>query len=236
MNCKRGISGRFLHLCTNDSGNPKSKKIFGLLETPNVPLDIRHIKYKVYIVGKAGVGKSFLSSWLSGLNNNSSYYATSGTQVKAVSSVCEVYSSEVKKLMFTIEFWESGSVGRRKPVDLIEECPSDADAVLLMFSYAEKESLKFISDIMIEFEKHNSYKPCFIAVGSGWNLEQQQFVRQRDIQEFEGTWKVPVLQLPLYSTISRENYWKNKREEFILFLCEELCLRDQILSSCGIKR
>lgn len=223
MNSKNGSSGRFLHLCSNDSIRPG--RLFGLLETPNVPLDIKHIKYKIYIVGRAGIGKSFLASWLAGLNDTSIYYATSGVQVSAVTSVCEVQSPEKNKWMITIEIWESGSVGKRLPHDLIEDCPNDVDAVLLMFSYTEKESLKFLIEIMKEFEKHNSYKPCFIVVGTGWNLEQQQFIRQKDIEKFQHTWKVPVIQLPLYSSIPSESYWKNKREKFILFLCEELCLR-----------
>ncbi|XP_076318990.1 uncharacterized protein LOC143229970 isoform X3 [Tachypleus tridentatus] len=100
------------------------------------------------------------------------------------------------------------------------------------YSTPEKGSLQLVQKEIEKFSANEKHKPCFVSVGSRWDLQEPMIINQQDIALFEKTQKVPIIKVP---QISPENMWLSEKSAILTFLCEQLYLRDQaLLTHCPV--
>ncbi|XP_013791155.1 uncharacterized protein LOC106475003 [Limulus polyphemus] len=132
-------------------------------------------------------------------------------------------------VLFSLKFFEIGSIAKRS---ISEEKLSEMDCIITMFDFTEKGSLQLIQKEIQKFCENETHKPCFVSVGSRWNLQEPMMINQQDIAFFEKTQKVPIIKVP---QISPKNMWLSEKSAILTFLCEQLYLRDQaLLTHCPV--
>lgn len=108
-----------------------------MLERPAVPSNVEEVSYKLFVSGNAGVGKTSTIARLAGLKCSSSYYETAGIQKTNVYWPVKIWE---KIIMFKLQFWESGENSIKKYSHILSACQSKADAVVFVFSFADKST------------------------------------------------------------------------------------------------
>lgn len=225
MACKSlGATGHTLNLIKHL--NAPNDNLLGILERPNLPLSVDELKYKVHIAGQPGVGKSTLAAWLAGLDITTQQGSTLGTQMMSIYCPCESNSTPKKTLLFHLDVWDIGVKSRRQGSDLLQDCPENADAVLILFSCNDLETFKNLPRIFAEFQSNKENKPFFLAGATGWGMEEAVSVSHQDIVRFEMTWKIPVVRIPI---ISSADTYPDHRRAVLRLICEGLWHRDQLL-------
>eukprot|EP00795_Rhopilema_esculentum_P006860 gene6860-12459_t len=95
------------------------RRIFGLIETPNLPpkVNIEEVSYKIFLLGKAGVGKTSLVS-------------------KLVGTAIPSYHKETPGIQMSVVYWPA------------KACKENADAVIYTFSLQNRTSWKDLEPLI----------------------------------------------------------------------------------------
>ncbi|CAG0891121.1 unnamed protein product [Darwinula stevensoni] len=159
----------------------------GLLEEPTVPPHLDAYSYKVFVVGKVGIGKTATIARLCGRPLPSGHEETPGI---ALTTTFWPVKLRHRVRIFQLAFWDAGETAARRYDHVLPECKKDADGIVFVFSMTDSASLKELPHLMSKTVEPNR-KPVVIVFGTRFDSPNLE-VTQRDIKDFEGKWKVPV--------------------------------------------
>ena len=86
----------------------------GLLERPNVPPTIKVLNFKLYLVGKGGVGKTSLVSYLSGTPDWTNIHHQGETPGIRATNIYWPARIQSQLVMFQLDLWDSGETASKK--------------------------------------------------------------------------------------------------------------------------
>ncbi|KAJ8360748.1 hypothetical protein SKAU_G00172730 [Synaphobranchus kaupii] len=157
--------------------NKKQRRLFGLLEAPVLPphLSVNTVRYKVFISGKSGVGKTALAARLAGLDIPNMYYETTGIETTVV----------------------CGTVGRAPCADsdhLLPSCKEQVDAILFLFSFTDRASFEDLSNQIARGSEHSD-SVVKLVVGTKFDLFMHTDVTDQDVRKFQEVWGLPVFRI-----------------------------------------
>ncbi|XP_057194251.1 ciliogenesis and planar polarity effector 2 isoform X2 [Triplophysa rosa] len=89
----------------------KRRRKFGLLEAPMMPphMNVDTVRYKVFISGKTGVGKSALAARLAGLDFPKMHYETTESAMRRFDHMLPSCKEQVDAMLFLFSFTDRGS-------------------------------------------------------------------------------------------------------------------------------
>ncbi|XP_026863678.1 ciliogenesis and planar polarity effector 2 isoform X2 [Electrophorus electricus] len=127
----------------------KKRRKFGLLEAPVMPPNLKAdtVRYKVFISGKSGVGKTALAARLTGLEIPNVHYETTGMETSVVFWPVKLRESG-RVLFFHFQLWDCGENVMCRFDHMLPSCEEQADAILLLFSFTDHGSFEDISNQM----------------------------------------------------------------------------------------
>ncbi|KAI0238330.1 Ciliogenesis and planar polarity effector 2 [Lamellibrachia satsuma] len=213
--------------------NRRKKRSFGLLERPVRPpvMSADEYEYKVFVSGKSGVGKSAAVANLCGSDIPTVHSETPGIQTSIVYWPAKIVDIN-RVVMFKLHFWDAGENALKKFDHVLPACKERVDAVVLMFSFADKSSFEDIPHQMSRIlEPHDNV--CKFVMGTKLDLQDRCEVTHRDVHEFEVNWKLPVLTVnnaPM-SAVSEHISDVDQITINMNYMCDELWRRDQLLAA-----
>lgn len=208
--------------------NSSTRKTFGLLEKPNVPTQVEEVTYKVFLVGKSGVGKTSTVAKLSGNQIPISHSETAGIQTTTVYWPGKIQQFN-KIIMFKLQFWDAGEGSLKKFDHVQPACLDKLDCMMYLFSFVDKSSFDDIPHNMGRFSgpKDNT---CKIIMGTKFDQHAHTEITQRDIRDFEQNWKIPILKIRNIPDNDGKTDF-NDVAQILNIVCEHLWYRDVLLSS-----
>ncbi|XP_066521828.1 ciliogenesis and planar polarity effector 2 isoform X2 [Hoplias malabaricus] len=195
----------------------KKRRKFGLLEAPVMPPNLKAdiVRYKVFISGKSGVGKTTLAARLAGHNIPNMHYETTGMETSVVFWPVKMRESG-RVLFFHFQLWDCGENAMRRFDHMLPSCKEQVDAILFLFSFTDHSSFEDISN-QISRITNPSDRVVRLVVGTKFDLFMHTDVTESEITQFQ-VWGVPVFRVggdvsggfgeiaPLLNTLA-ENLW-----------------------------
>ncbi|XP_071110388.1 ciliogenesis and planar polarity effector 2-like [Haliotis cracherodii] len=224
----RSQEGRevFSHFMQN---NGLRRKTFGLLERPNIP-SLEEFTYKLFLVGKTGVGKTSTAAKLSGNDVPSVHCETSGIQTSTIYWPARILQLN-KTVLFNIQLWDAGENALRKFDHVLPACVDKVDGILLLFSFVDKGSFEEIPQFITRLTDPDD-GVCKVVIGTKFDQHAHSEITQRDIRDFESTWKIPILKIknvPEYHHTDSRNDLSDVLP-ILNSICEHLWYRDVLLA------
>ncbi|XP_063951000.1 ciliogenesis and planar polarity effector 2-like [Lytechinus pictus] len=172
------------------------RRMFGCLDSPSLPSHLEQpkiLKYKLCLVGKAGVGKSSTVARLCGQQVATNHVETPGI-VKAVTYWPAKLKHSGKPVMFCLEFWDAGHAVQRKFDHIHPACREKAQAVLYFFSFIDRSSFE---DLRTQLSKtlSNEDTPLLFVIGTKYDQYNRSEITSRELLDFQKQWQVPILKL-----------------------------------------
>ncbi|KAA0712839.1 REM2- and [Triplophysa tibetana] len=173
----------------------KRRRKFGLLEAPMMPphMNVDTIRYKVFISGKTGVGKSALAARLAGLDFPRMHYETTGIETTVTFWPVKLKDSE-RVLFFRFEFWDCGESAMRRFDHMLPSCKEQVDAMLFLFSFTDRGSFEDLSN-QISRITESSDRVVKLVVGTKFDLFMHTDVTESDVTRFKEVWGLPVFRV-----------------------------------------
>ncbi|XP_041378274.1 ciliogenesis and planar polarity effector 2-like [Gigantopelta aegis] len=208
--------------------NGQKRRTFGLLERPTFPpsLTPEDVKYKIFVVGKSGVGKTSTVAKLSGNEIPAVHSETPGIQTSTMFWPAKI--SQLNKIvLFEIKLWDAGENALRKFDHIQAACTNKVDAILFLFSFVDKSSFEEIPQLMTRLTNPDD-GICKLVIGTKFDQHAHSEITQRDIRDFENNWKIPILKIRNVSDYHPTGS-RNELSEIIPLMniiCEHLWHRD----------
>ncbi|KAK2861998.1 hypothetical protein Q5P01_001531 [Channa striata] len=170
----------------------KRRRHFGLLESPVMPphASVDTVHYKIFISGKSGVGKTALAARLAGHNIPNMHYETTGIETTVVYWPVKLRESG-RVFFFRLQLWDCGENALRRFDHLLPSCKEQVDAILFLFSFTDRTSFDDLSNQIAKW----TGPAVKLVVGTKFDLFMHCDVAERDVQEFQETWSLPVLRM-----------------------------------------
>ncbi|KAM6435459.1 ciliogenesis and planar polarity effector 2 [Liasis olivaceus] len=169
------------------------RRAFGLLERPALPpraaADVA--SYKVFVAGRSGVGKTALVARLAGLEPPAAHHETAGIQTTVLFWPARLRESG-RALFFRLCFWDCGEAALRRFGHLLPACREKADALLLVFSFADRASFDDLPG-QIARAAGGAGSALRIVVGTKCDQLARADVTEADLRAFGRAWGLPVL-------------------------------------------
>lgn len=220
---------------------PNSYKLkqYGLLERPNLPMQLDEVGYKLFVYGRAGIGKTNFLMQLMG-TESIAYSETPGIQVVVTYWPVKLFHTS-RVVLFRLEFWDAGEAALKKFDHVLPACKEDMDAALAVFSFTDRASFEEMPQLVSRLLQPNEH-PCPILIGTRYEQHMASEVTQRDIREFEQRYKIPVIKLKGSTTAATSDAQNRvvQKAEFnelataLNMICNELWKRDQALAGINI--
>ncbi|KAJ8260203.1 hypothetical protein GJAV_G00178300 [Gymnothorax javanicus] len=175
--------------------NKKQRRLFGLLETPVLPphLSVDTVRYKVFLSGKSGVGKTALASRLAGLEIPSMHYETTGIETTVVFWPVKLRDNG-RVLFFRLQLWDCGENALRRFHHLLPSCKEQVDAILFLFSFTDRASFEDLSN-QIARSSEPSDNIAKLVVGTKFDQFMHTDVTDQDVQKFQDASGLPVFRM-----------------------------------------
>ncbi|XP_035242688.1 ciliogenesis and planar polarity effector 2 isoform X1 [Anguilla anguilla] len=172
--------------------NKKQRRLFGLLEAPVLPphLSVDIVRYKVFISGKSGVGKTALAARLAGLDIPNMHYETTGIETTVVFWPVKLRDNG-QVLFFRLQLWDCGENALRRFDHLLPSCKEQVDAILFLFSFTDRASFEDLSN-QIARSSEPSDNIVKLVVGTKFDLFMHTDVTDQDVRKFQEVWGLPV--------------------------------------------
>lgn len=210
--------------------NQLKRKTFGLLEKPVISQHVTadtEVKYKLFFVGKSGVGKTSTVAKLSGNSLPSMHSETPGIQTTTI-----YWPGKIKQLnrsvIFQLQLWDAGETALKKFDHILSACTNKTDAIIFLFSFVDKSSFEEVSHQITRYSgpKDNT---CKLVIGTKFDQYAHSEITQRDIRDFEQNWKIPILKIRnIPESEARSDF--NDVAQVLNILCEHLWHRDILLA------
>uniref|UniRef100_A0A8C4N7K5 Ciliogenesis and planar polarity effector 2 n=1 Tax=Eptatretus burgeri TaxID=7764 RepID=A0A8C4N7K5_EPTBU len=175
-----------------ERGEPQ---LFGLLErpmrSPQQAMDT--VSYKIFLMGRSGVGKSATVAKLAGLNEPAVHHGTPGIQTTTVYWPFQPAGSE-RSLMFRFQLWDCGETAMKKFDHILPACQEKADAVVFVFAFTNRSSFMDLPQDMAHILDPSKNLLC-LAVGTKYDNSLQNDVSEAEVCKFERTSHVPVFRV-----------------------------------------
>ncbi|GAB1602233.1 ciliogenesis and planar polarity effector 2-like [Argonauta hians] len=209
-----------------------SRKVFGLLEQPHLPqsVAVEEVRYKILLVGKSGVGKTATAANLTGHPIPENHYETAGIEVHR-----NYWPARIRQLnkvvLFDLNFWSAGEMVTKKFDHILPACKEGVDCVIFLFSVVDKSSFDDVPQMLCRLtEPDDTF--CRIAVGTKFDKFAESEITQKDIEDFEHHWKIPVLMIQNFTESTSEGRDTGPSVDSLLTtICEHLWARDVSLAS-----
>ncbi|XP_078338140.1 ciliogenesis and planar polarity effector 2-like [Crassostrea virginica] len=213
--------------------NLLKKKPFGILDKPVLPANITadEVKYKILLVGKSGVGKTSTIAKLSGNDIPNSHSETPGIHVTTTQWPGLVKQMN-KVVMFHLQFWDVGDGAMKKYEHIKATWEKDADCVIFLFSFVDRGSFEEISQHITRMAKPKT-NFAKLVIGTKFDQHAHSEVTQRDIRDFEHTWKIPILKIRNVPDTETKNDL-NEISQILATISEHLWQRDIMLAGRSI--
>lgn len=212
--------------------NMQKLRQFGVLERPVVPLHIAvsDVRYKVFLLGKCGVGKTSTLTKLSGNSIPTVHSETQGIQTTTIYWPGKIVQLN-KTVMFQIQFWETGDTSIKKYDHIMSACLDKADAIIFLFSFVDKHSFEDIPQQLtrISTPKDTTTK---LVIGTKFDQFAHSEITQRDIRDFEHNWKIPILKTRNIPETENQSSF-NDIAQNLNIICEHLWQRDLKMGGKG---
>jgi len=85
--------------------------ISGILERPSLPSSIEEVTYKIFTIGRSGVGKTTVIARLAGLLGSNNYTETNGIRKTNVYWPVKIWD---KVVLFKLQFWDTSESSIKK--------------------------------------------------------------------------------------------------------------------------
>ncbi|XP_023341620.1 REM2- and Rab-like small GTPase 1 [Eurytemora carolleeae] len=179
--------GLLAHLAHPTTGN---RRLYGILEYPNIPPSIECVEYKVFLVGETGVGKSAVAGWLAGLPAwNRQAGESPGLRVTTVYWPAKLQNN---LRIFKLNIWDTGAGAMKKYGHMYPSCKDGAHGVLVLFSFSDRSSWEEIPALVQRTVlPQDPITP--IVVGNRFGNLAETTVSAGEIAEFEQNWNIPVV-------------------------------------------
>lgn len=206
--------------------NKQRLRTFGLLERPPLAAHIEEVRYKIFLAGKTGVGKTATVAKLTGNDIPKSHAETAGIQTTTSYWPVKVLDRNTVMLC-RLQFWDVGEAVLKKFDHTLQACLDKVDAILFLFSIVDKSSFDELHQLMSRLSSPTD-NLAKIVVATKCDQHALSEVPQKEIRDFEKTWKIPVLKIRNIPDTTQ-----NEARDTIYILnciCEQLWQRDLILA------
>lgn len=102
-------------LCSKD----RFPFISGILERPSLPSSIEEVTYKIFMIGRSGVGKTSVVSKLAGTLESNNYTETNGIRKTNVFWPVKIWD---KVVLFKLQFWDTSESSIKKYNHILPVC------------------------------------------------------------------------------------------------------------------
>jgi len=85
--------------------------ILGILEKPSLPSSIEEVTYKIFTIGRSGVGKTTVIARLAGILGSNNYTETNGIRKTNVYWPVKIWD---KVVLFKLQFWDTSESSIKK--------------------------------------------------------------------------------------------------------------------------
>lgn len=204
------------------------RKQFGLLEKPSLAPDhaISYAKYKIFLVGKSGSGKSSVVCNLTGRLASKINPYTPGIEVGLVYWPVRLISTG-KILYFSLYLWDAGDQACKTYEHVLPACTEDADCILFTFSFTDRSSFNEVStnhNQLIQVPNQKK-EPLRVMLGTKTDLYAHSDLADREIQDLSEQLQVPVLRICNIESDKEKHF--EQSAQFLNSLCNLLWLRDE---------
>lgn len=158
---------------------------------PHMNVDL--VRYKVFLSGKTGVGKSALAARLAGLDLPRLHYETTGIETTVVFWPVRLKESG-RVLFFRFELWDCGESAIRRFDHMLPSCKEQVDAILFLFSFIDRGSFDDLSN-QISRITEPSDRVVNLVVGTKFDLFMHTDVTESDVTHFQEVWGLPVFRV-----------------------------------------
>jgi len=183
-------SGLLASLTSPSTGH---RRLFGLLEQPPLPPSIPVLPFKLFLAGRAGVGKTCTASWLAGLPGWSYQLGESpGVRTTQVYWPARVAA---KLVLFRLQLWDAGDAAVRKYGHVYPVCREGAAAALLLFSFTDRQSWEELPGLVQRTVMGQEPPLLPLIVGSRFGHPTEAEVGVEEVEEAEASWNIPVIRI-----------------------------------------
>ncbi len=153
------------------------------------------VRYKVFLSGKAGVGKSALVSFLCG-NRPSDWTSsvspgeTPGVRVTNVYWPTKIRGTQL--VLFQLSLWDAGETAGKKYGHVQPVCREGAVGALFVFSFTDRGSFEELDP---QLARLSGGDVCPLVVGTRYGAASESEVTGSDVLRFEAKWNRPVLRV-----------------------------------------
>ncbi|KAL6259433.1 hypothetical protein P5V15_009353 [Pogonomyrmex californicus] len=118
MNWLSSAEGESLvhHFYVNSS---KKRRFYGILERPSLPSSIEEVTYKIFVIGRSGVGKTSVIARLAGVLDSNNYMETNGIRKTNVYWPVKIWD---KVVLFKLQFWDTSEISIKKYNHILPVC------------------------------------------------------------------------------------------------------------------
>ncbi|XP_030634286.1 ciliogenesis and planar polarity effector 2 [Chanos chanos] len=170
----------------------RKRRKFGLLEAPVLPphMNVDIVRYKIFISGKSGVGKTALAARLAGHDIPTMHYETTGIETTVVFWPVRLRESG-RVLFFRFQLWDCGENALRRFDHMLPSCKEQVDAILFLFSFTDHASFEDLSNQMARITEPTD-RIVKLVVGTKFDLFIHTDVTESEVNRFQEVWGVPV--------------------------------------------
>ncbi|XP_065213451.1 ciliogenesis and planar polarity effector 2-like [Planococcus citri] len=203
----------FKNFCTNSK-----RKSFGILEKPSISAHYEEVSYKLFFIGKPGVGKSKTVAELAG--NSAPHHDSHGIHKTNIYWPTKIWD---KVILFRLQCWEAGESGLKKFSHILPACLDKTDALVFIFSFEDITSLYEVSQNISKMKGNEPNQPAIIVIGTKYSSSNTG-ISFSEIKEFETKWQLNILKLSNSSSTQPD---LSRAGPILNSICEQLWIRDQ---------
>ncbi|XP_008548497.1 ciliogenesis and planar polarity effector 2 [Microplitis demolitor] len=198
------------------------RRRYGLLERPSLPPSIEEVTYKIFIIGRPGVGKSSVVSRFSGIAHEN--YISS--EINGIRKTMIYWPVKIwdKVVLFRLNFWDTTESSIKKYSHVLPACKDKVDAICSVFSFEDLPSFNDIPYLMNSMSNMKE-RPANIVIGTRYKPWSTLPVAELLLKEFESKWKVKVIKVDVSKTTARPEILDCSYQ--LNSICKALWNRDQ---------
>ena len=206
------------------------RKQFGLLEKPSLPPQkiVNFVKYKIFLCGKYGTGKSSTISNLLGNYSNVPAH-TPGIQTGLIHWPVRLVSTG-QILFFSLTFWDAGDTACKKFEHILPACIEDVDCIMFTFAFNDRQSYNDISQTYANLSSFNMKKePLRVVLGTKSDQYIHSDISDEELESVREQLQAKVLRIRNVHSSTDASFESNS--QFLNSLCNLLWLRDEELAA-----